>query len=96
MPYFGSFRPQFEEAIVIFEISTFEFVKMQSFMLKEKKLNLEPRMLYLGIFGLEFENAIVMFEISTFEFVKMQSFMLKGKIKFGTKITLFGCFWTEI
>ena len=36
MPYLGTFRPIFEEAIVIFEISIFEFVKMQSLMLKGK------------------------------------------------------------
>ena len=36
MPYLDTFRPRFEKAIVIFEISNFEFVKMQSFMLNKK------------------------------------------------------------
>ena len=37
LPYFGNFELEIEKSIVIFEISTFEFVKMQSFMLHEKK-----------------------------------------------------------
>ena len=54
MPYFGIFdqkcliwvyfRNNFENTIVIFEIST----------KKQKYLNLGPKMPYLGIFGLEF------------------------------------------
>ena len=32
MFYFGVLKPTLEKAIVIFEISIFEFVKMQSFM----------------------------------------------------------------
>ena len=32
MPYSSTFRPEFEKTILIFEISAFEFVKMQSFM----------------------------------------------------------------
>ena len=37
MSYLGTFEPKFEKTIVIFEISTFEFVKMQSFTLNRKK-----------------------------------------------------------
>ena len=37
MSYLGTFKPKFEKTIVIFEISTFEFVKMQSFTLNQKK-----------------------------------------------------------
>ena len=95
MPCFGIFRPKFEETVVIFEISTFKFVKMQSFTLKGKKLNLRLKMSYLGIFGLEFEKTIVIFEISTFKFAKAHSFMLK-KINLGQKIALFGYFSTGI
>ena len=36
MSFLGTFRPEYEKAIVIFEISTFEFAKMSSFMLKKK------------------------------------------------------------
>ena len=47
MPYFYTFRPEFEKTIVIFEFNTFEFVKMQGFMLKKI---LGPKLPYLGIF----------------------------------------------
>ena len=56
------------KTIHIFEINSFETVRMQSFMLK-KKITLGPKLAYLGIFGLKFEKAIVIFEISTLEFV---------------------------
>ena len=50
-----SFRPKTPEfdkkAIAIFKISTFEFPKMQSFMLKEEKINLGPKLP-----GLEFQK----------------------------------------
>ena len=36
--YFSNFRPEFEKAITIFEISSFKFVKIKSFMLKKKIL----------------------------------------------------------
>ena len=51
--YLGSFRLEFEKAVVIFEISTLEFFLMQSLNLICKCLNFEQKFLYLGIFGLE-------------------------------------------
>ena len=66
---FGIFALEFENNIVIFEISTLEFVKLQSFVKKQNCLILGPKNAFLGIFGLEFQNNIVIFEISTFEFV---------------------------
>ena len=36
MSYLDTFEPKLEKTIVIFEISTFEFVKMQSFTLNQK------------------------------------------------------------
>ena len=47
MPYFYTFRPEFEKTIVIFEFNTFEFVKMQGFMLKK---NLGTKIALLGYF----------------------------------------------
>ena len=41
MPYFGIFGLEFEKTIVIFEINAFEFVKMQSFMLKVQSCKLK-------------------------------------------------------
>ena len=46
----------FRKAIVVFEISTLEFVQMQSFLQNRKTLNLGSTMLYFGIFKLEFEK----------------------------------------
>ena len=40
--------------IVIFEVSTIEFVYLQNFTDKQKCQNLGPKMPYLGVFGLEF------------------------------------------
>ena len=59
---------EFENNIVIFQISTFEFVLLQNFAEKHKCLNLGPNILDLGVLGLEFENNIVIFQISTLEF----------------------------
>ena len=75
----GIFGLEFEKTIVIFDISTFEFVDMQSLMFQKKKLNFGLKFLYLSTFGLEFEKTIVIFEFSNFELVKMQSFMLNKK-----------------
>ena len=69
MPYLSIFGLEFENYIVIFEMSTLKFVLLQHFRKKQKCVNLGPKMSYLGIFGLELENNIVMFEISTLEFV---------------------------
>ena len=53
--YLAIFGLEFEKTVVIFEISTPEFVKKQNFVKNEKWkcLNLGPKMPYLGIFGLE-------------------------------------------
>ena len=55
--------------IVLFEISTLDFIKLKNFLKRWKCLNLGPKMLYLGILMLEFQKTIVIFEISTLEFV---------------------------
>ena len=49
MPDLGIFGLEFENNIVIFEISTFEFVYLQNLAEKQKCLNLGTKML-LGIF----------------------------------------------
>ena len=54
MSHLGIFGLEFENNIVIFEISTLEFVKLQNFAKKQKCLNLGPKIPHLGIFGLEF------------------------------------------
>ena len=74
------------------------FVKLQSFLLKLKKINLGQKMPYLGIFGLGFEKNYVIFETSTYEFAKMKSFMLKEKRKKnrGLTVSYLGIFLTGI
>ena len=47
---------EFENTIVIFEISAREFVSMQSLMQKWKSLNLEQKMPYLDILGKNFKK----------------------------------------
>ena len=61
MRYLVIFRQEFLKTIVIFEIRTLKFVKLQNFSKKEKHLNLGAKMGYLGIFGLEFYNTIAIF-----------------------------------
>ena len=52
------FGLEFEKQIVIFEISTLEFIYLQNFVKKRKCLNLGPKIPYLGIFRLEFESIL--------------------------------------
>ena len=52
---------EFENIIVMFQISVLEFVLLESVVQKLKSLNLGPKMPYFGIFGLELEK-IVIFE----------------------------------
>ena len=55
---FETFSARILKNIIIFEISTHEFVKLQNFKKKSKCVNLGPKMPYLDIFVLEFENNI--------------------------------------
>ena len=61
MPFLCIFGLEFEKIIVIFKMSIFKFVKKQSFMLKEKALDLEPTMPYLGILDWDLKKTIVIF-----------------------------------
>ena len=53
MSFMGFFRLKFEKCIVIFEISTLDFVKTQKFVQNITNPNLRPKMLYLGNFRLQ-------------------------------------------
>ena len=66
MPHLRFFGLQFQNNIVIFEITVLEFVFSQS--LVQKSLSSGIKTLHLKIFRLEFEIDIVMFEISTLQF----------------------------
>ena len=64
----GFFGLSFWKAIVMLEISTFEFIKMQTFVQEEKSLNLRPKMSLFSIFRLKFGKNVIIFEISNLEF----------------------------
>ena len=57
----------------MFEISTLEFEKLQSFMQKNP-FELEAEIVLFGCFRVESEKNIFIFEISTLVFAIMQSF----------------------
>ena len=69
MPNLRIFGQEFQNNIVMIQITVLEFVLLQSFVQKQKFQNLDQKCLILVFFGLEFENNIVIFEISTFELV---------------------------
>ena len=54
MPYSGIFGPEFENDIVISEISVLEFVLLQGFGAKTKILKFETKNVLFSIFGLKF------------------------------------------
>ena len=73
------FGKNFKYTIVIFEMSSLQFVYLKNLRKKLKFVN-------LVIFGLEFENNIVKFEISTVEFFLIAKYRGKKKMsKFGTR-----------
>ena len=47
-------RPEVVKAIIIYQINTLKFIKIQGFMQKEKTSNLGLRTPYLCIFSLQF------------------------------------------
>ena len=77
-----------KKIIFMFEISTLEFVEMQSFILNKIDLSLRPKFSFWVIFGLQFKKKIVTFEISTLRFMELQSFIEK-KMGLGPKIWVF-------
>ena len=66
MPFLTIFVLEFENDIIIFEITALQFANMVE---KQKLLNLGLKMAYLGIFGTEFQKIIAVFEISVLEFL---------------------------
>ena len=78
-PLFGYFWARiFKKAIVIFEISTLNFVYLQNLAKKKQKcLNLEQKMSYLGKFGIVIKKTTVILEINTLKYVYLQNFAKK-------------------
>ena len=54
--------------------------------------NLEPKLFYLGIFRLVFEKQIIVTLEATSNFQNAKFHEKLKILRFGTKITLFGCF----
>ena len=56
MLYLGTFGMKYAKAIVTFEVSNLEFLKLQSFVQREKTLNLERKKPYLFFFKTVWKN----------------------------------------
>ena len=82
---------------VIFEISSFEVVKLQNFAKKQKCLNLGPKNAFIWVFlGWNFKKTIVIFETGTFELVYLKNFVKKQKcLILGPKMPYLGIFDQE-
>ena len=52
----GYFQLDLQKSNIVFEISIFELVNIQSFIEKQKNFKLGPKKLYLGTFGLQFKK----------------------------------------
>ena len=83
---------EFENTIVLFQISIQKFVLLE----RQKNLNFKLKMPTLGNYGLEFENIFAILEISVLERVLMQSFMQETILKFRTINFWFEYFWVGI
>ena len=77
MPYLRTVKPKFETTTVIFEISTFKFVKMQSSMLTEKNIKFWT------------ESALCGFQQQLRICLNAKYFVKQKIFNFGTKNTLF-------
>ena len=82
----------FEKLIFeIFEISTFEFGKIQNFLKKQKFMTLRPKLHY---FKLKSEKYIALFEIITLELAKMQNHWTKKEtLTLEPKMDYLGVIW---
>ena len=64
IPKLSVFGLEFENIIVMVQISILEFVLLQSVVQKNKSLNLERKMPYFRIFGLELEKIVIFEKLS--------------------------------
>ena len=92
MPYLRIFGLKFLKTIVIFEISTLKFVKLQNFPKKQKCLNLGPKMPYWVFLGYNFKKLLSYLKSATSNLSNCK-FREKTKLpKFRTKNALLGIF----
>ena len=105
--YLGMFGVDLWKAIVIFEMTTLKFVKLQYLTIKTKILGFKINNLLLGIF--EQDCFIWLFKVQNFlknyshiwnqhcEFCQIAKFCRKPKrLRFVTKVALFGLMWVRI
>lgn len=85
MSYFSTCRPELAKAIV----STFEFDKMQNFLLNKKKKVCNQNCLFQIFLDWNFKRIIVIFESSTLKFVKNK--FLTEIVNFGIGSTFSKC-----
>ena len=91
LPYSFTVQKYLDSTIVIFEISSREFIKIQGFVYKLKYLNLVSKLPCMCIFRLKVENTIVLFEISGLESFNMQSFLKNKKLQIWHQWVFLGC-----
>ena len=106
MPYLRIFGLKFLKTIVIFEISTLKFVKLQNFPKKQKCLNLGPKMPYWVFLGYNFKKLLSYLKSATSNLSnckisrkKQNCLNLGPKMPYWVfliKIALFGCFRARI
>ena len=94
----GIFGLELENSILIFQISTLEFVWLQNVVWKRKCLNYGPKISYLGFFLENFKKNYCHIWNKHPEICLIQKFCKKRTkmIKFGTKDASFGYLWVKI
>ena len=87
----GYFQLDLQKSNIVFEISIFELVNIQSFIEKQKNFKLGPKKLYLGTFGLQFKKNYYQIFGQHPRICENIKFHPKQKIYIlGTKNSLFG------
>ena len=86
----GHFGLKFQKTNVVFEITILEFIYIQSFIQKQKTLNLGPKKPDLGIFVLQFNKSYYQILNQNLWIREIMEFHPKqNKNKLGTKNALF-------
>ena len=75
------------ESVTLFEISTLELIKIESFMQLKNSLTLEPKMPFMGIFGITFGKLSYYSKSPPRIFQNGNYSTEKRKNEFGTKNT---------
>ena len=79
MPYFGVSMSKCKKSVVIFEINSFEFAKMQS-LLSNNRNQLRTNFFVWDLLNQTLKKLLSYWELGTFEFEEMQSQMKNKKL----------------